>query len=215
MAAALVGLAWVYPVARLPVRPERRQPRRRQGQGRRREARRRTPRGDLLRRRVRSPGDLGRAAAAVRPSRRCDPRATRSGRSPRLVVRGPAPGRPARDGPLGEGRGRRRAESRPGIKVSATPRGALVEAVATDAPAAAKLDEGDVIVGAGGKRDPDASGASRVVHGRPPRQRRRAPRPPPGIGRDVDGTHRGVAQPNGAGRSSGSASGRRPTSSCR
>ena len=38
-----------------------------------------------------------------------------------------------------------------GYKVSATPRGALVEAVATDAPAAAKLDEGDVIVGAGGK----------------------------------------------------------------
>ena len=38
-----------------------------------------------------------------------------------------------------------------GYKVAAEPRGALVEAVATDAPAAAKLDSGDVIVGAGGQ----------------------------------------------------------------
>jgi PDZ domain-containing protein len=38
-----------------------------------------------------------------------------------------------------------------GYTVTATPRGALVEAVATDAPAAALLDSGDVIVGAGGR----------------------------------------------------------------
>jgi PDZ domain-containing protein len=38
-----------------------------------------------------------------------------------------------------------------GFHVSATPRGALVEAVASDAPAAALLDAGDVIVGAGGR----------------------------------------------------------------
>lgn len=38
-----------------------------------------------------------------------------------------------------------------GYTVVATPRGALVEAVATDAPAAAKLDSGDVIVGAAGR----------------------------------------------------------------
>jgi PDZ domain-containing protein len=37
-----------------------------------------------------------------------------------------------------------------GFRVSATPRGALVEAVASDAPAAAILDSGDVIVGARG-----------------------------------------------------------------
>ncbi len=37
-----------------------------------------------------------------------------------------------------------------GYAVVAIPRGALVEAVATDAPAAADLDSGDVIVGAGG-----------------------------------------------------------------
>jgi PDZ domain-containing protein len=37
-----------------------------------------------------------------------------------------------------------------GYKVTATPRGALVEAIATDAPAASVLDSGDVIVGAGG-----------------------------------------------------------------
>jgi PDZ domain-containing protein len=39
-----------------------------------------------------------------------------------------------------------------GYTVTATPRGALVEAVATDAPAAAMLDSGDVIVGAGGRK---------------------------------------------------------------
>jgi len=38
-----------------------------------------------------------------------------------------------------------------GYKVKATPRGALVEAVATDAPAAAELDSGDVIVGSRGR----------------------------------------------------------------
>jgi PDZ domain-containing protein len=38
-----------------------------------------------------------------------------------------------------------------GYDVEATPRGALVEAVAPDAPAAAKLDSGDVIVAARGK----------------------------------------------------------------
>lgn len=38
-----------------------------------------------------------------------------------------------------------------GYKVVATPRGALVEAVATDVPAAAQLDAGDVILGARGK----------------------------------------------------------------
>jgi PDZ domain-containing protein len=38
-----------------------------------------------------------------------------------------------------------------GYKVVATPRGALVEAVATDVPAAAKLDAGDVIVAALGR----------------------------------------------------------------
>ena len=38
-----------------------------------------------------------------------------------------------------------------GYKVDAVPRGALVEAVAVDAPAAAALDSGDVIVGAGGR----------------------------------------------------------------
>ena len=38
-----------------------------------------------------------------------------------------------------------------GYKVAATPRGALVEAVATDAPAAAELDAGDVIVGSRGR----------------------------------------------------------------
>ena len=37
-----------------------------------------------------------------------------------------------------------------GYPVKATPKGALVEAVATDAPAAAVLDSGDVIVAAGG-----------------------------------------------------------------
>ena len=44
-----------------------------------------------------------------------------------------------------------------GYKVAAIPRGALVEAVASDAPAAAKLDSGDVIVGARGRpiRTPD------------------------------------------------------------
>jgi PDZ domain-containing protein len=38
-----------------------------------------------------------------------------------------------------------------GYHVTATPRGALVEAVASDAPAAALLDSGDVIVGAKGR----------------------------------------------------------------
>lgn len=38
-----------------------------------------------------------------------------------------------------------------GYEVAATPRGALVEAVATDAPAAAELDVGDVIVGSRGR----------------------------------------------------------------
>jgi len=38
-----------------------------------------------------------------------------------------------------------------GYTVVAIPRGALVEAVATDAPAAGELDSGDVIVGAGGR----------------------------------------------------------------
>jgi len=38
-----------------------------------------------------------------------------------------------------------------GYRVVATPRGALVEAVATDTPAAAVLDSGDVILGAGGR----------------------------------------------------------------
>ena len=38
-----------------------------------------------------------------------------------------------------------------GFDVDATPRGALVEAVATDAPAAAELDSGDVIVAARGR----------------------------------------------------------------
>jgi Lon-like protease len=44
-----------------------------------------------------------------------------------------------------------------GFKVSATPRGALVEAIASDAPAAAELNEGDVIVAARGRpiRTPD------------------------------------------------------------
>ena len=46
-----------------------------------------------------------------------------------------------------------------GYNVDATPRGALVEAVATDAPAAAELDAGDVIVACGRPHDPDA-GAS-------------------------------------------------------
>ena len=86
-----------------------------------------------------------------------------------------------------------------GYKVSATPRGALVEAVATDAPAAAKLDEGDVIVGAGGKpiRTPQELRTSFTgVHPGDDvvlRVRR------DGIGRDVDGTHRGVAQRTGPG----------------
>ena len=38
-----------------------------------------------------------------------------------------------------------------GYKVTATPRGAFVEAVAADAPAAAELDSGDVIVGSRGR----------------------------------------------------------------
>jgi PDZ domain-containing protein len=38
-----------------------------------------------------------------------------------------------------------------GYKVTATPRGALVEEVARDAPSAAVLDSGDVIVGTGGR----------------------------------------------------------------
>jgi PDZ domain-containing protein len=38
-----------------------------------------------------------------------------------------------------------------GYTVRATPRGALVEAVATDAPAARELNSGDVIVGARGR----------------------------------------------------------------
>jgi len=54
-----------------------------------------------------------------------------------------------------------------GYDVEATPRGALVEGVASDAPAAAKLDSGDVIVAAGGKpiRTPEQLRSSfKTVH---------------------------------------------------
>ena len=46
---------------------------------------------------------------------------------------------------------RRSRSSRPGSRSTATNRGALVEAVASDAPAATKLDPGDVIVAARGR----------------------------------------------------------------
>ena len=51
-----------------------------------------------------------------------------------------------------------------GFKVGITNRGALVEAVATDVPAATKLDSGDVIVAARGR--PSARRASSATRSR-------------------------------------------------
>ena len=103
-----------------------------------------------------------------------------------------------------------------GYKVARDPAGALVEAVATDAPAAAKLDAGDVIVGAGERTIRTPGGASRArstsVHpGNDVVLRVRRG----GTVRDGDGADGRVAERDRAGRSSGSASRRRPTSSCR
>ena len=70
-------------------------------------------------------------------------------------------------------------------------------AVASDAPAAAKLDAGDVIVAARGKPILHPGPAPRRVQRRPSRRQRRAPRPARRPARDGDGANGRVAAEKG------------------
>ena len=81
-----------------------------------------------------------------------------------------------------------------GYEVRTDARGALVEAVATDAPAAAKLRSGDVIVAGAGTGNPHARAAAPPVRGGPARRRRRPSGAPRREDADPHGPHRRVAQ---------------------
>ena len=102
-----------------------------------------------------------------------------------------------------------------GYDVVATPRGALVIGVASDVPAAEKLDAGDVIVAVDDVPVRTPADLRREIGRRKPgddvrltvRRRREAGR--------ADRTHRSQSDRSQPGRSSESRSIRRPTSSCR
>ena len=187
VAVAVARNRLVRPLPRLPLRPEHGDARCLQGDGRGREAACAGPGAHLLRRRLDPARDLGRAAFAfLRPDgATLVPQAEVV--PPGLVVRGPARGRPAGDGALGAGGGRGRAQAG-GLQGRRRPtEGALVEAVATDVPAAKKLESGDVIVMARGQADVRTPGELRTAFtGVQPGRRRRPSRPARRQGRDRD-----------------------------
>ena len=196
--------------------PNKATPGRRQGDGRGREAARAGPGAHLLRRRLDPPGDVGGEALPVRRART----ARRSCRMTRSCRPGSSFEARHEDG-LRRWRAPRRSRPRSrseqaGFKVKTH---ATRERSSKRSRPTRPQRRSSTRATSSWRRE--ASRSSRpgqlraAVQRRPSRRRRRAPGPPRRPAQDRDGTHGRVAAARRAGRSSGSASPRRPTSSCR
>ena len=198
------------PSRQLPAPARRGQAARRQGQGRGREAAR--TRRDLLRRRGRPRGVAARGARRGDPARRRRHRPRAGARAAGVELRRAPPPEPP-----GDGRSQQVAAAvalrELGYKVTAKPEGALVVAVAPDAPAHGKIQPTDVIVGVDGKAGADAGRPAPADRDAQARRDGEAPRPP--RRRHEGDRGRDDREPERrAGRSSGSRSSSPPTSSC-